>query len=43
MVENLNISLIHCGAREAIIGKKFANSRYNVTLDVFGNFTNPLL
>lgn len=44
MVENVKVSLVHCGAREAIIGEKlFSSGNYNVRLDVFGSFRNPLL
>jgi phosphoribosylamine--glycine ligase len=44
MAESLNVSLIHCGAREAIIGDRLAGSQnYKVRLNVFGKFVNPLL
>jgi phosphoribosylamine--glycine ligase len=44
LVEKLHVSLVHCGAREAIIGKAFVESpNYDVKLDVLGKFVNPLL
>ncbi len=44
MVESVRVSLVHCGAREAIIGEKFCGSgKYNVELSVFGAFKNPML
>ncbi len=44
MVENIEVSLINCAGREAIIGETFCNSKnYGVKLNVFGNFKNPLL
>lgn len=44
MVERIRVSLVNCAGREAIIGEKFCGSgKYNVILDVFGSFRNPLL
>lgn len=43
MVENVRVSLVNCGAREAIIGEKLLGSEYSVKLSVLGKFRNPLL
>ncbi len=44
MVKSIEISQINCAGREAIIGEKFCGSgNYNVKLNVFGIFRNPLL
>ena len=44
MVETARVSLVHCGAREAIIGGTLcASANYNVELNVFGAWRNPML
>jgi len=44
IVETVRVSLVHCGAREAIIGDALCGSgNHNVELSVFGAFRNPML
>lgn len=44
MVEQLEVSIMHCGAREAIICETVCKSdNYRVKLNVFGGYKNPFL